>query len=192
MPQMSVFMSDSDIERAVSELLASGCTLVPDSPSEEPKEVSIDSVNMFRLWRSDKNASLFFAVCPEWRSAPFEWGKFERNGRSFFFIRQKVGGPTLDLFAPPTHTAPDGKKVIPHGFIGYHSTYWNPLTNQSEKPPLLLRDTYKQVTKSLCVGADRKTGMQRTYFVAKGAKQLIQSGWILGPPCDTSSKRSEV
>jgi hypothetical protein len=182
MPQVDVFMSESDLEQIVSSLLAAGCVLVPDEISEQPKAHEIASLQEFRSWRSEQKIRLFFAVSADWTVTPLEWGEVEKHGHRVYFIQQKVGGPTLDIFAPFPFRSESGRESLPHGFIDYHPSFWNSLANRNEKPPDALKATYRRIVKQLRSNADQKQGKNRTYIVATGAKELLRSGVLLGPP----------
>lgn len=184
MPQLDVFMSESDLEQVMDALFAAGCVIVPDEPSEQPRVHEIDNLRLFRTWRREKKTRLFFAVSNEWTVAPFEWGEIEKPAHKQFFIRQKSGGPTLDIFAPPALRSSNGRGTLPHGFIGHHSSFWNSLTKQNEKPPDALKAMHNMLSKQLRSGADQVKGKQRTYLVARGAKEMIRAGYSLGPPFD--------
>lgn len=105
MPEVPVFMSETDLERVVGELLDAGCVLVPDEPSTRPEAHEIVSLEAFRICRQGRRLRLFFAVSSEWGVAPFEWGKIEKNGATQYFIRQKTGG-RLSTFLHRFHSKP--------------------------------------------------------------------------------------
>lgn len=187
MSQFDVFMSESDLEKVVRTLLAAGCVLIPDESSGQPKIHEIASLQEFRIWRTDRKTRLFFAVSADWTVSPFEWGEVERNGHRLYFIKQKVGGPTLDIFAPSPLRNVNGMDTLPHGFIAYHPSFWGSLTNRWQKTPNALKAMHKRIVKQLRYDADQVQGKNRTYTVATGAKELLRAGVLLGPPFQQTS-----
>lgn len=182
MPQLTVFMSESDLELIVSELLSAECKFVPDDLQEHPVVIQIDSLASFREWRAKRHTTLFFVVSADWTVSPFEWGSIEKCGVERFFIRQKTGGPTLDILAPFLISSPNEMAILPHGFVAYHSYYRNTTTNQCARPAAPLVTMYKRLVRMLKNGADQLRGKNRRYTVARGAKELLRTGCMLGPP----------
>lgn len=189
MPEISLFMSEDDLKKIVEGLIESGCTLFPDAATNRPEAHEVNSLESFQQWREGKGVRFFFVVSSEWKVAPFEWGKIEKNGNVEFYIRQRTGGPTIDIFAPFSFEDANSQVVLPHGFIAYHSTFWNPLKSRKERPPEALRNTYAGILRRLKIDSCELRGQHRKYLIAKDAKAKLDAGCVLGPPFNISEAR---
>jgi hypothetical protein len=181
MPQTDFFLDAHDLHDLANALFQIGCILVPDLnyPSAAPLEIR-DSSTLSRVLEIE-HPRLFFVVSQIWLKYPLAMGSVEKNGVKSFFVSQKNGGPSIDVFIPHSFQDDLGAQILPPGFIGYHERFWNPYTNQMEAAPPPLVEVYKRITKML--RADSKTVKlkRRTYAVTKhvfdsGVKLSIFTG----------------
>jgi hypothetical protein len=193
MPQLDVYFGEEDLKRLIAMFFEMGSTVVPDLTSERPEYVEITNIESFNESRGSHSAALYFVLNKNWNVAPLTFGDFEKDGKRMFFIRQRSGGPTLDIFAP-YETKIDGVLTQPHGFVGIHKLFWNPSTHRNERVPENLLKTYKKVIASLKNESTKVERNQRSYFVTKHAKARMGEGVHLGPPLNEdlnlNSKRS--
>lgn len=187
MAETDVFMSESDVDRVVSYLLRCGCILVPSAISNQPVAQNITSLRTFREFRANNRCSLFFAVSPAWTVVPFEWIKLEKNGAIQYAIRQKTGGPTLDILAPNINEDSNSIAMIPCGSISFHTTFWNFRTSKTERPSMHLKAMYVKIVNLLKEESMRIRSTKRNYVIAEGAILMLKNGSTLGPPFENKT-----
>lgn len=181
MPQTDTFLSESDLESIVGFLLDRGCWLIPDLLFEQSPPGEIRTLAEFRLIRTNQRAKLFFVLNRRWQKGPLEMKSISKGGVEKFYVQQRSGGPTLDVFAPPLLTRSDGN-ILPHGFVGYNRTFWNALENENQVPSSGLHEFYKSVINLLRMESEIRSLTSRKYLLAKGARRLVNEGVKLGAP----------
>ncbi len=184
MPQTDTFMAEHDLYYLIQFLLDQDCVLVPDLIYTEPSLLMIDSMREFEKRRTNQGEKLFFVLSESWQNSPLEFGQYKKEERTLYYIKQKVGGPTLDIFAPNL-IVQENRCVLPHGYIGYHSRFWNPTENTNEVAPDTLKSAYRKATKHLGKDATKVKLGQRTYLIANNARKKLEEGYVLGPPFDS-------
>ena len=174
-------MTEVDLSHVVQYLLSRGCTLVADMRYSEAKAFTIQKYSNFRDCRDTYRSNLYFVLHSSWQVAPLEFGRYTKDGKQLYYIKQKVAGPTIDIFAPFENrkTQP---ATIPHGFIGYHTRYWNPSTGDNDPAPEILKTVYRETVKHLRQGAEVRKSSKSRYLVAKDARRRLEGGAALGPP----------
>lgn len=148
MVQTNVYLCNKDLKELVNELIVSGCRIVPDLKYDQPKYLKLESWSEVRQIVRAKPNNLLFVVSDWWERAPLEMRVAAHKGRSFYFISQKNGGPTIDIFVSQP-TMANGQALIGQGFIAYYPRFWNPLTKRMELPPTEMVSCYKGIVKCL-------------------------------------------
>jgi hypothetical protein len=147
-----------------------------------PEIRKVSTIAEFRSRRTAKVGALIFVLNPEWQRSPLDLGEIQKGGQTIYFVMQKTGGPTLDLCAPFEYGS-EGNKFIPGGSVGYHSTFWNTLTERNEPAPDALKATYREVVKIIKKGSRLIDRPKRRYIVAHGARshRISVCGVIIEP-----------
>lgn len=184
MPQTDIFMTDHDLYQLVQFLLDQNCRIVPDLNYKEPFPLLIDSMREFENTRTIQEEKLFFVLSDTWQMTPLEFGQYEKEGHTIYYIKQKNGGPTLDIFAPLPIVHKD-KVVLPHGYIAYHGQFWNPAAEANEVAPNSLKSAYLNAKKILQTNAMTLKAHKRTYVIASNARKKLEEGYGLGAPFES-------
>lgn len=182
-PQLDVFLDTDDVSRLVGVLKEHSCYFVPDVDFSYPSidEWKIENADEFLMCREQKQTNLFFALSENFVRCPLEFRKIEKAGKTVYFIGQKAGGPTLDLFLPRPFTK-EGKDCVSSGFIGYHTKYWNTSTEQMETAPDALKSLYNDVSRTLRKSGEVRRGTKRTYIVGPHTSEAAKNGLRLTNP----------
>jgi hypothetical protein len=189
MSQLDFYLDDSDVERAVDSLLSHDCYLVPDVAYDSPSvlEWELRKLDDFKSFRKSDEAKLFFALSNRVSSAPLELRPIVRVDQTKYFIRQKTGGPTIDLYVPKI-IEEHGARLLPSGFIGIHPLFWNTLTSTMEKPSADFKSIYLTACRDIKTKATRARVAKRTYWIGEHTKnQLVRSLKLTSPPIVCSS-----
>jgi hypothetical protein len=161
MPQTNCYISISDLQILIEWFLSQGCRIISDKEYAEPKYVEYTTMQDDLSGVLTKpGLKLLFVVSSEWQQSPLVMGKAIRDGKPFYYISQKNGGPTIDVF----FGQPVSNRDIGSSFIAYHSTFWNPPSNSMERPSEKLVACYRGATKLL---------RQRGRFIKVGSRRFI-------------------
>jgi len=181
MPQVDTFMAEKDIETLVSYIFENDCFIVADRDYEKPMPELIYSIEDFLKTRCSKQSTLYFILSDSWQKTPLIMKPFIKDGIKRFFIQQKSGGPTIDLFAPYEFESGKGK-LLPHGFLGFHNRFWNNSTEQNESAPEELKLFYRKIKKYITNQASVVSTKNREFFIAHWAQARLEKGIKLGAP----------
>ena len=173
MPELGLFLSWRDIEEFVEFVLQEGGALVPDLEYESDQYVVIRDSQSFGQLR--RETSLFFILNDSYFLSPFEIRRITKRGKVVFYILQRSGGPTIDLFTGGDFRRSHQHLVGPSS-LGYHPTYWNTTTHRNEKSPDSLIIFYKSLVRQIKKGAKRIKPGVRAYWVGKHAQGLVRNG----------------
>ncbi|MBA2117917.1 hypothetical protein [Bremerella alba] len=184
MPQTDIFVTDHDLYQLVQFLLDQNCRIVPDLNYKEPSPLLIDSMREFENTRTIQEEKLFFVLNKSWQKSPLDFGQYEKEGHTIYYIKQKNGGPTLDIYAPLPIVHKDNV-VLPHGFIAYHGQFWNPVVEANETAPDPLKSAYLNARKFLRRNAMTRKANKRTYVIAANARKKLEEGYALGAPFES-------
>lgn len=181
MPDLRCFMNDGDLLNAMGFALSLGCEIVPDLLYEQSKFSTIQSADEFMQLRAKTKATLYFLVHKDWLESPFEMGVASRKEGRRYFIHQKTGGPTIDVFAPNFY-APDERRYIPMGYIGYHSRYWSTKQKELLAPNSFLKNTYTEISSYVRRSGQPISIGKKKCIMMPGAHSDQVNGWVLGSP----------
>lgn len=169
MPQADFYLCERDLLDVAALLFGGGGSLVPDLDYKTPDLRTIRDVEDLRRVYRELNPQLFFGISPKWQRAPLTIRGIEKDDRTVFFILQKNGGPSIDIFCPQPFIA-NGRLAVAHGFIGYHRCYWNPISGQMEPTPEALKDVYHALRSQLAQGGLKISGKNREIIVTKNTQ----------------------
>ena len=99
----------------------------------------------------------------------------EKPGGTVYFVRQRVGGPTIDFMGGGLFDE-SGSRFIRPGYLAYHSTYWNSKKRRMEKAPAELVTTYQALVKAIRKSATRIKPGKRVYWLGDDAKRQLLTG----------------
>jgi hypothetical protein len=179
---MDLFVSEQDLESLAGVVLSNEGLLVPDMRYSAPVYSEIADIPTLRKVRPE--ARLFFVLHKSYLVTPLEMRCFSGEGTAMWYIVQRNGGPSIDIFCPgQVETA--SSKIIGQGYMGYHPTFWNPSTARNEQPPPALKQMYALLQRHIKQHATRVTLAKRTFWIGQDAVRLSRLGWRLhGLPAD--------
>ncbi len=125
-------MADADERALVKAALSLGVRIVPSKDYETSQPVIVSSVEAFEPERAETN--LFFLVSDSWLRCPIEVRQYATGPKSGkYFLMQRNGGPSIDLFCPRLEQMTGGPASIAAGMLGYYSTFWNTATRETRQ-----------------------------------------------------------
>lgn len=174
MAEFKVFLTNQDFEDIVFFIFELGGKVIPDLNYDRPEYVVIDRFNDFHRLRSD--AKLLFIVHGDWFDEPLEMKSFEeKSGQTGYFIAQKSGGPTIDIFLNGEFRK-GCHRYVGSGFIGYHSKYWSSAYGDYRPQPENLKCFYRSLVKQTKNGGSKRKGQRFVYRAGQRADEELESG----------------
>jgi hypothetical protein len=177
MAETGAYLCDQDLLDIGESVFAHGAALVPDERYAQPTYVRITSTEtLTRKLKSEDSPRLWFVVSPAWERSPLEMDFVVKEERQIYYVRQKNGGPSIDIYYPRPFGTPNGLRLRP-GYIAYHREFWNPVNQRMEAPPPELVEEYKRLRTFVARGGRRIREAGRSFIVTKNVDQL---GAVLG------------
>lgn len=178
MPELGFYFDDSDLNDFAKRCLTEGAYFVPDHIYTDEKFDKITTFSKFRECRIN-GTNLFFILHNSYEDCPFELRPIVKNEVTGFYILQKNGGPTIDLFCPSSFDK-NGTDVIAPGFVAFHSSYWNTTTREEVRAPESIKLWYRMLTKTIKERSMKIRARHRIFMVGQGATARLAEGWQLG------------
>jgi hypothetical protein len=170
-----------EIEELLALLLQEGCWIVLDKRYQEPKmEVVRSRDALARTLRSANNHG-FFILSEKSRRSDLVLREFVKDGKPMWYVPQRTGGPSLDLF----YWAPRSMGsvfVLPPGMLAYHSAYIDSVTGKNIPAPVELRELYGVVLARMRRMCSRLKLGSRSYLLSRQASDFLSGGGRLGGP----------
>jgi hypothetical protein len=179
MAETDFYMVDEDLRRLAGFIFAEGGVIVPYIHFVRPVVETLDSVESLMDCRRETRCGHFAVLSDAWQKAPMEVGGFRGKTGSGYYVKQKSGGPVVDILVPAIYER-EGKSYIPPGFIAYHGQFWNQVSSQMERPAPSLVKFYRRLCKMTQDGAARAVDGPRKYWVTRNALQELAGGALLG------------
>lgn len=174
MPEVSIFFDGEDEQRLVTFILSLGARLVPDSRYERDSYEYITDWSAYEAVRKER---MFFILFNCYDECPLQMHLIDGGyyaGR--YAIRQRTGGPTIDLLTCVQYIK-DGKHWVSGGGYSYFKTYKNTITGEYEQTPETLVKRYKEILKELKRGATTIQGNSgRKYVIGPHTYQQLKDG----------------
>jgi hypothetical protein len=176
MAQLDIFLSEVDLESLLALALSRGAVLVPDTRYATDKYDEIADLAPMRRFRPA--VKLFFILHQSYLVTPLEMRQTRSEENSAWYIMQRNGGPTIDIFCPGQKESGD-RRIIGQGYVGYYPTFWNPRTGRNETASPALKAYYALLTKHIRTHAARVALPKRTFWIGLDALRLARLGWSL-------------
>jgi hypothetical protein len=169
MAQTNLFLCDEDLEQISNELFLEGCEIVPDLEYRQSKYLQLASWPELKQIVIARQNILLFVVSSRWERSPLEMREALREGSPFYFISQKNGGPTIDVFA--SRSKGSSGQMVGQGFIAYHPQFWNPRSQKMEKPSKQLVSCYSNIVKRLRVSGKTIRLGTKNFLITRNSQQ---------------------
>ena len=172
MPQLDFYLEEQDKIALMTFIFSEGGYIIPLINYTQPSFTTIRSIEDYLPF---VNQSLsFFIGHDSYFIYPLTWGSLEKQGTEYFYLRQRIGGPTLDFYSPGFINK-TGVHFIGQGNISYYPSFQNSEEGTNLQPPEELRLLYKKlcirIKKSVAIKLDK-----RTYWVGENAIVSLRNG----------------
>jgi hypothetical protein len=176
MPEIGIILAKREEISLIEHVFSQGSYLVPDLHYPNPEYVKIRSVDDFLHYRQETR--LYFMLHENYAISPLEMRQIEKDGKKSYFIMQRNGGPSIDLFMTAEFVVDDTTKVAP-GFVAYYPTFWNTITHQNQKVPSHLLDAHGEIRKYIrSIAASNKLG-KRSYWIGREMSRALDDGTMV-------------
>lgn len=171
MPQTDFFLCREERINLANFIFSNGLIMIPDLNYETKDAKVLHNINDFIPF-VDKN-EIMFIVSPEIDMSSFVFGECEKDGKTYYYIRQKYGLPTIDfLYAGITEISDN--KICP-GSMSLHAFIYGDNGNKIY-PSVHLQDKYKILCDFLKEQSIRLKLTKRTFWIGKKSILLCKSG----------------
>lgn len=169
MAQTDFFFGAEDEAALVALCFERNATLYPCLRLENSELPRITSRHQYTEFIGSHKARHFLAVFSNCEESPLVTDQItEGPNRGKWFIRQRKGGPALELFFSVRKQAATGMWQISSGFVGYYPTYWSTLQHAEIATPPGLTKIYREITKEMRKHALLLTSPQsRKFYVCR-------------------------
>ena len=191
MAETHFFMTRNDAFRFTSFLIdLADVAFVPERSVDSPpfpRYTTLDQIQS--RMECDNFYSRFFVVSRQWEQLPLVINEIHANdGRHFFAVSPRYGGPAFDFILSRTFTEADSQWIVPGSFSDYsyyiqddsfHKDY--SLYRSFDRPEEMTaahNEVRKYVRKNGCRSICRETGLTGPWILS-GAIQEFESGtWL--------------
>ena len=173
MPEISLYLDTSDDDLVLGWLFDASTELVPDL-NYATQEYTVCKT-MAEVMQFRPQARYFFALRDDFTALPLEVRHNSSSGRSFYYIMQRDGGPTLDVSLGGEFLK-EGPELIGPGSLSHYPTYWHYVDNCNKPAPKPLVTLYRQLTYRIRKTFTRYKTSIRTYWIGPGAVARVRRG----------------
>jgi hypothetical protein len=171
MPQIDFYLDTQDNYLVLEKMFSLGARLVPDlhySTDEYKEYASITELEKDHLQTRN------FFVVHKFSHLPLETYANTANGKEWFAIMPRNGGPALTLLIGGQVTK-DKVMLVRPGNLHYYRTYWDPVAKCNHAAPLAEKEFFGLMQRWTM---DNFTRLQsnRTYWIGPGAANAVRKG----------------
>ena len=180
MAECNFILAPADQHAFFTFLVEMKAHFIPAIAYQEPKPLRISGVHeLEQLVRDNVLVGPVFVVWQDISDKPFTFYQIDKEGQTRFFLKQRAGGPYLNLL-PSKSIERDNQNILSSGFVGYHRFYWIEQLKKEMPVSVELKERYRAVTKFLGSVCTKAKAGSRAYWVGGQAKDLISRGAITG------------
>ena len=172
MAQLDFLMVGNEINSFLAHLIDLKCKFIPDSFYESKEFQILKDVNS--IISNSLSNRLFLVINEVYSKHPLEMREVNRIEGSRYYVVQRSGGPTIDLFLPKI-IQDEGSQFLSSGFIAIFP-YIYTLDNQKIKASPELKGFYSRIESYIKKGAYKLKTKHRTYYTSKNALDEIKAG----------------
>jgi len=169
MAQIDFYLCKEEKLKLANAIFGMGLKMIPDLPYETQKLVYITGESEYEPYAS-KNI-LMFIVGSNLDDESVVYGTFEKDGKKYFFVRQRYGFVSIDFYSPGLIETAEQR--IGPGFLGNYPFYY---TREGTK--LYPSDESKIVFKELVSFVKRESTAvkltNRTFWIGKRCAVLCK------------------
>jgi hypothetical protein len=191
MAETHFFMTRDDSLGLISFLIdLASAEFVPEwslDPSPFPRYTTLTEIEAHM--NRDSYYSRFFVLSHEWERFPLVINEIHANdGRHFFSVSQRYGGPAFDLIISRTYTKDNMRWMVSGSFSDYayyiqdaaflkdHSLYRT--FDRPERMTSVHKEVQKYMRRNGCRSICRETGRTGPWIVAGALKEYESGIWL--------------
>jgi hypothetical protein len=172
MPQLDFFLSEVERQKFIQYCFKQRCNIIPDQHYESNKYIVVTTLDQYE--RNCKDKPLLFISSNDFTTYPLELDYFEDKGKKKYFIIQRHGGPTIDLFCPVIGELEEN--IVGPGFIGIYQFYYR--DKNKYVPNKSLTGYYKLFTTYIKEICEKVKLGQRVFWIGKQTIDKAKKGEI--------------
>ncbi|MBT1688275.1 hypothetical protein [Dawidia soli] len=172
MAQVDFYLDLKDKIDLISLVLEEGGYAVPAIHYEAPIYHEIRCIDDYLLYAN--TSVLLFIVHDSYFKEQLVWETIDKERKQFYYLRQRVGGPTIDFYSPGV-IEKNGTRFVGQGNITYYTSYQSPSAGKNTEAPEAQKILYKKLLKQIKNGLALKNG-KRTYWVGKNTLVSLTAG----------------
>lgn len=173
MAQLDFFMLEDETSAFLNYLLDQKCEFIPDLFYESREIRILDNLRSLTSYVPINR--LFFIVNKIYSKYPLEMRQVKRAEGERFYLVQRFGGPTIDLFIPKIIIDEEAKRFISSGFLSIYPSIYT-ADKQEVKASSELKFFYSKVVSYVKRASYKLSTERRTYYISKGTLEEIKAG----------------
>jgi hypothetical protein len=175
MPELSLYLNNSDGNLIVRWVLDAGGYLVPGKDYEQRSYLKVRTMEEFETLRAE--TSSFYALHSSFSKMPLEMVQNERTCK--YFIMPRNGGPAIGLQLGG-EVRRDGAQYVKPGSVNYYRTYWNFEEGRNDTAPKEQAAFYRDIAQKV-KASFRCVRSKRLYWIGPGAlHQVLRGARLVG------------
>jgi hypothetical protein len=185
MPQIDAFLSASDTQALVENILQNGNRLLFDHRYANPEPIFIGDYPQFQHAVADEYNQSFWIINERWSELQLKWTYSNNPHGAFYSFAHRTGYTGINFFYGAYRVWDDGVRRLQSTHLGYNVEYWDyEITRSFPQPPTVVAE-YERLRSLLVKGARqaRTPKYKRRYYIAADARKQLSDGKIvLGHP----------
>jgi hypothetical protein len=183
MAEIQFFMdNDESFVLAAFLLEEFGIRFVPEK-NPEPTPIELTTLHELRTHlASSPYAPRYFLLSPHWTKFPLYMHEIDSQGRHFFAVRQRHGGPAFDWIFARTFVHEEQNWIVPGMFSDYPWYMTNEGVEDTFTRPAAMKNAYKAITrfirKGSCQSVCREHGFLGPWISAHALKAFHNGTWL--------------
>lgn len=170
MPEFDFYITKDEVRNLIGVLFKHNLSMTIDKDYETESTVQLKSIIDYDQYVNSRYGGfLFFLTHKDYTSQGFLMGNFERDGKTFYYISQRYGGPDIHLM----FFVLEGKEPLCSGNISHYPFYYyldgSKNTDLKEIPKYykIMCDVVRKISVKTKIG-------KRSYYISKEAAQVIK------------------
>lgn len=185
MAEIEFFAIPEEIVELVQWLLDRHCEFIPDLHYEFSSFNRI--AELPTLQSLAKSTPQFYVVREDLIESPLKMREVTTDDKHFFYIEQRTGGPTLDLYWGRQFER-DGLMHLSATELSYYSWHQSSSSGKRETPSKALRDLYSEFARTVRASRRKIKPGKREFWISPNVEKLVRAGSVLvgleGMPVD--------
>ena len=175
MAEFPFILGAQDLSSVFNDLLNDGASVVPYLAYKSPLHQQVKTpAEAVRMVRDGLVYGPFLISWPDHKPHPYEFCEVKRPEGVRYFLKQKHGGPYMDLLAGKGEQK--GEHFLTSGFVAYYTCYWINAVGRETPVSDRLKIKYKSVVAGIRGRSTQVRRDGRIYWIGDEATRLLRSG----------------